>query len=678
MLYYVIIICYAIVHTMASYNEVPVYCEPCDSYGGYGSTQPCCLGSIIGPCYDPDTALCRSLLTDRSSCPEGTGVCSEGSTPGPTPGPTPEPTPDRAMEPSPLTLSPTSWRPTKLPLIKPTISPTASGTKAPTATSNEECVDLQSTYECRTHARNNDCTLDIVLLNCCATCNLTYQNNMTYQNPNQISSNKGRLVEHILWSAGGIVVLSIILYLWRHRKKLQTKKSMLKTSELVLTKASKLTYIPWEDLIKEPLAGREQVVQGNFGVIRKARDFQGKELAIKMLSRSHTKEQEDHLQAEFRLASKIKPHSNVVSIFGWTRDLEKNIGIVMPYYHLGSLQSHLWGCRKDYGDISKKGVDKLNLIKDLASGIQHLHVSGIIHRDIATRNLLLYQGLYRPRLAICDFGMAICNEDVTQKFSKVRGPIKWMAPESLISGHFSEKSDVFSFGMTCYEIIEEKAPWENVSWMESMRRTKNGLHPPWSEKSNCKDAGLAISQINLEITEVWELPQDDETLRYGSSVKSLYPDTSTKSLFLSLRSLVSRAHSRRKGVKKTLWSINDTPRANLDGINKFSEDFKTYSNRHNSYRRFNSINTSNGESEDLIIITMLRKIVTNCWEKNPRLRPNINEVCHEISTIFDLGVVSSANDTYAVIHVQDKEEYKHIDILESSSEPSKEEKPDDF
>src|SRR5262249_30186555 len=104
---------------------------------------------------------------------------------------------------------------------------------------------------------------------------------------------------------------------------------------------------------------------------------------------------------------------------------------------------------------------KIRFILEIARGMYHLHtaISGrqIIHRDLAARNILLKKG----SCLVADFGMARMKEqnEAAGKTRQEFGPLKWMAPESFKEGHYSTKSDVFSFAVTVYEILAQTEPW---------------------------------------------------------------------------------------------------------------------------------------------------------------------------------------------------------------------------
>lgn len=75
----------------------------------------------------------------------------------------------------------------------------------------------------------------------------------------------------------------------------------------------------------------------------------------------------------------------------------------------------------------------------------------VVHRDLACRNILIGSGKY---LKITDFGMSreVFSDGIYVKTTTGRLPVKWMAIESIINKEFTVASDVWSFGVTLWEI----------------------------------------------------------------------------------------------------------------------------------------------------------------------------------------------------------------------------------
>ena len=79
----------------------------------------------------------------------------------------------------------------------------------------------------------------------------------------------------------------------------------------------------------------------------------------------------------------------------------------------------------------------------------YLSSIGIVHRDLACRNILVDEGKV---LKITDFGMSRETEEIYVQKSKGRVPFKWMAIESIIAREFTSASDVWSYGVVLWEI----------------------------------------------------------------------------------------------------------------------------------------------------------------------------------------------------------------------------------
>ncbi|XP_062508442.1 tyrosine-protein kinase receptor torso-like [Corticium candelabrum] len=118
--------------------------------------------------------------------------------------------------------------------------------------------------------------------------------------------------------------------------------------------------------------------------------------------------------------------------------------------------------------------------------MEYLSSCSIIHRDLAARNCMLNSDM---TVKIADFGMAryINEESYYRQQSDTPVPVKWMAPESLLRKVYSEKSDVWSFGVTSWEVfslgISPYANTPNVGIVDHLR-TGHRLPPPAACPSN--------------------------------------------------------------------------------------------------------------------------------------------------------------------------------------------------
>jgi len=132
------------------------------------------------------------------------------------------------------------------------------------------------------------------------------------------------------------------------------------------------------------------------------------------------------------------------------------LSIVTEYCPIGSLK-----------DFLVKSKDKMcnstlaKIIIGIGAGMLHLEYEGVVHRDLAARNVLLDENL-QPKIS--DFGFSrILQNSTWGKAIDARGPLRWMAPECLLEGCYSSKSDAWSFAIVLYEIFFGGVPYPNLS-----------------------------------------------------------------------------------------------------------------------------------------------------------------------------------------------------------------------
>ena len=155
---------------------------------------------------------------------------------------------------------------------------------------------------------------------------------------------------------------------------------------------------------------------------------------------------------------------------------DPQVAIVSRYMSNGSLHDMLINSQSPYFRASPLPlVDVLSFALQASHGVVCLHAAGISHRDLAARNLLVDDSL---TVFVSDFGFARLRGGAESKgFTATHvGPIRWEAPESLASlpKEYSEKSDVFSFGVCLYELFVREEPYSESSNPQVCRMVLSG------------------------------------------------------------------------------------------------------------------------------------------------------------------------------------------------------------
>ncbi|KAH6819843.1 hypothetical protein C2S53_019221 [Perilla frutescens var. hirtella] len=221
--------------------------------------------------------------------------------------------------------------------------------------------------------------------------------------------------------------------------------------------------------------------RGGFGPVYKGILANGKEIAVKRLAVDSGQGIQEFMN-EVSVICKLQ-HRNLVRLLGGCVEKEEKI-LVYEYMPNKSLDV----CLFDPTHPAKKILDctkRINIIDGIGRGLLYLHRDSrlrIIHRDLKPSNVLLDDD-WNPKIS--DFGMARIfrgNQDHCDT-ARVVGTYGYMAPEYAIHGRFSEKSDVFSFGVLLLEIIkgEKSTHYCNHERSQSLLATAWKL---WSEDNS--------------------------------------------------------------------------------------------------------------------------------------------------------------------------------------------------
>ena len=189
-------------------------------------------------------------------------------------------------------------------------------------------------------------------------------------------------------------------------------------------------------------------------------------VAIKKLREDADSHLKDMFEQEIKFMTRLK-NANVVRLLGVCKGAESFL--MMEYMENGDLHEFLQ--KQKLVSDSLPGLQKgeitpliqLYMAVQIASGMRYLASMKFVHRDLAARNCLVGRDFV---VKISDFGMSRKLYDSV--YYRIRGhlilPIRWMANESFY-GKFSVKSDVWSFGITVWEIftLAQNEPYHEMT-----------------------------------------------------------------------------------------------------------------------------------------------------------------------------------------------------------------------
>ncbi|XP_074541016.1 mitogen-activated protein kinase kinase kinase 7 isoform X2 [Halichoeres trimaculatus] len=224
---------------------------------------------------------------------------------------------------------------------------------------------------------------------------------------------------------------------------------------------------PFAEINYEDIEVEEVVGRGAFGVVCKAK-WKGNDVAIKTIE---SESERKAFQVELRQLSRVN-HPNIVKLYG---SCHNPVCLVMEYAEGGSLYNVLHGAEPlPYYTASHA----MSWCFQCSQGVAYLHgmkPKALIHRDLKPPNLLLVAG--GTVLKICDFGTAC---DIQTHMTNNKGSAAWMAPEVFEGNNYSEKCDVFSWGIILWEVITRRKPFDEIGGpaFRIMWAVHNGTRPP--------------------------------------------------------------------------------------------------------------------------------------------------------------------------------------------------------
>ncbi|XP_073126248.1 G-type lectin S-receptor-like serine/threonine-protein kinase At4g27290 [Henckelia pumila] len=248
-----------------------------------------------------------------------------------------------------------------------------------------------------------------------------------------------------------ILVVLVLCYLWQlNRQTGETRTNNIEEDQ-------ELHLFPFKCILAATnnFSLHNKIGQGGFGPVYKGELPGAQEIAVKRLSQDSGQGLRE-FKNEVILIAKLQ-HRNLVRILGCCIHGDEKM-LVYEYLPNKSLDSFIFDPEKNKLLPWSK---RFSIILGIARGLLYLHQDSrlrIIHRDMKTSNILLDNDM-NPKIS--DFGLAriFGGEQTEEKTKRVIGTYGYMSPEYAMSGHFSVKSDVFSYGVIVLETITGTKNW---------------------------------------------------------------------------------------------------------------------------------------------------------------------------------------------------------------------------
>ncbi|HSE83859.1 MAG TPA: serine/threonine-protein kinase [Thermodesulfobacteriota bacterium] len=230
----------------------------------------------------------------------------------------------------------------------------------------------------------------------------------------------------------------------------------------------------------------EKVGQGGMGIVYKGVHTKlEQEVAIKVLSPQFSQDQ--HMRSRFFKEAKIQAkfsHPNVVNILNYLEN-DGNIYLVMEYINGETLESYL----KREGKLTVEKAASVSM--NILDALDFMHSKGVIHRDIKPSNVMFTEG---GIVKVMDFGVAKVAGENGQTRTGMVGSFLYISPEQILGEEASAQSDIYSFGITFYQMVTGRVPFNGDSEYKIMKaHLEEKPAIPWVINSNIsKEIGKVI------------------------------------------------------------------------------------------------------------------------------------------------------------------------------------------
>jgi serine/threonine-protein kinase len=309
------------------------------------------------------------------------------------------------------------------------------------------------------------------------------------------------------------------------------------------------------DLTGELIDGRYQLIRqmanGGMASIYEALDTRlDRKVAVKIMH-AHLAQDEQFVERFIReaKAAAALSHPNIVAVQdqGWNQSGTPAIFLVMEMIEGHTLRDYL----NEQGKLSIN--DGVKFLLPVLSALGAAHKLGIVHRDIKPENILISK---EGRVKIADFGLAkgpLLGSTMTAESSVILGSVSYLSPEQVQRGIADSRSDVYSIGITAFEIFTGKKPFEGAEPIQIAYMHVNNRVPRISELVSGVPKALDDLIYRATSSDPDQRPRDASV--FHQELLALNPQKKQMSLELDIPIAPMRPKKESKSLRKKIKEV---------------------------------------------------------------------------------------------------------------------------
>jgi serine/threonine protein kinase len=271
-----------------------------------------------------------------------------------------------------------------------------------------------------------------------------------------------------------------------------------------------------ENWIDRSLSGRYKIEallgKGGMSAVYKTIDPNLKRTVAVKLIHSHLSTEKDFIERFKTEAAAVAAlrHPNIVHVFDFAHDGE-NYYMVLEYVDGESLQELLKRLEKE--ETKMPFEQAIDIIIAVCDALDYAHNQGMIHRDIKPANIMLTS---EGQPILMDFGLVkILNATSHTATGAIMGTARYMPPEIIRNDSLNESSDIYSLGITFFEMLTSTPPFSAKSVMSLLMMHLNDPVP---------DLSIVRPDISPELIRIVNKALEKDRADRYSSAKEMADD----------------------------------------------------------------------------------------------------------------------------------------------------------